>query len=91
VSATADSVALFEGDGCGNLGHMPSPGQESSQVWRVRVWSEYDLDDGKLLDDQCASRAEAERLAVERARELGSDYTWNVFLQPAAHMRVGDS
>jgi len=61
-------------------------------VWRVRVWSEYDLDDGKLLDDRCASRAEAERLAADRARELGSDYTWNVFLQPTpTRVRTGDS
>ena len=57
-------------------------------MWRVRVWSEYELDDGKLLDDQCASRAEAEMLAAQRARELGSDYTWNVFLQST---RMGES
>ena len=69
---------------------MPSPGQDLSQVWRVRVWSEYDVDDGRLLDDRCASRAEAESLAVARARELGSDYTWNVFLQPTT-TRMGES
>jgi len=67
---------------------MPSPVREQAQVWRVRVWSEYELDDGKLLDDQCASRAEAEMLAAQRARELGSDYTWNVFLQST---RMGES
>jgi hypothetical protein len=82
---------LFESDRRGNLVHMPSPGQErQSPVWRVRVWSEYERDDGKLLDDRCASRAEAETLAVERARELGSDYTWNVFLQPTT-TRMGES
>jgi len=80
---------LFEADRRGNLVPMPSAGQEQSPVWRVRVWSEYERDDGKLLDDRCASRAEAETLAVERARELGSDYTWNVFLQPTT--RMGES